>query len=327
MSIDPHDISVVVQGPITGSLSDPPHRQLTRLGLESLRRFLPGAKLILSTWAGSDRREIDCDIYVETPDPGAVSYWKPFTVPYNVNRQIVSTNAGLRYADRRWAMKIRSDLIVTGTGFLELWEKFPTRNPEWQVFRERVVVSSWPTCNPRRCPLPFALSDWFTFGLQEDVAHLWARSPASDSEIARYFETHPRPVPDKHPDMLSRYNAEQYIWLGCLREHGEIPCDHIWDYSSHNRDLAAQVLVNNVILADPARLGLEFRKYDFRTSGLYHFYTYPEWLDLYRHYCDPTFRLSTSEHLALWRDRMTLWPRFAFARLRDRLRSRLRKEK
>ena len=43
MSIDPREISVVVQGPITGRPTDPPQQQLTRLCLEGLRRHLPGA--------------------------------------------------------------------------------------------------------------------------------------------------------------------------------------------------------------------------------------------------------------------------------------------
>lgn len=318
--IDPTEISVVVQGPVVGGPTDPPARQLTRLCLEGLRQHLPGAEVILSTWAGSNRTGLDPDVYVESPDPGAVSYWKAYPVPYNVNRQLLSTNAGLRHATRRFALKIRSDLVVTGAGFLGLWERFPARHPDWRVFRERVVASAWPTCNPRRAPLPFALSDWFTFGLREDVVHLWDLPPASDADVARYFEIHPRPATDKLPDLLARYNPEQYVWLSCLRKHGAVPCEYIWDHGRHNQTLAELTLANNVVLADPARLGLEFRKYDFRTTGVYNYYTHAEWLDLYHRYCDPGFRLPATARAALWRDRLTLWPRLVLARLWGRLR-------
>jgi hypothetical protein len=313
-TIDPCQISVVVQGPVAGKPTDPPEARLTSRCLESLRRHLPGAQLILSTWAGSERDGLDCDVWVESADPGAVSYWADRTIPYNVNRQIVSTNAGLRHADRPFALKIRSDLEVTGNGFLQLWARFPVRRPEWRVLKERIVASAWPTCNFRRCPLPFALSDWFHFGLRQDVTRLWDLPLAADSDMARYFETRPRPVPDKVPQLLSRYNAEQYVWLGCLRKHGEVPCEHIWDVGAHNRQLAELALVNNVVLAEPDRLGLRFCKYDFRTTGIFNYYTFLEWQGLYQQYCDRNHRLGVAGHLAGWRDKAVLWAQLAFDR-------------
>jgi hypothetical protein len=322
MPIDPREIDVVVQGPVTGTPADPPEKQLSRACLESLRCHLPGSRLILSTWEGSDRTGLDYDRFVTSSDPGAPSYWKSYPVPYNLNRQIVSTRTGMNLAERRFILKIRSDLVLTGTGFLDLWQRFPVRHPEWRVFENRLVASAWPTVNPRRSPLPFALSDWFHFGLREDVMRLWDRPPATDDD-ARYFETHPRPTPDKLPDLLCRYNPEQAVWLGCLRGHGPVPCEHIWDRGPHNRELAELTLVNNVILAEPVRLGVEFRKYDFRTTGIYNYYTHAEWLDLYRRYCDRSFLLTAGDQFALWRDRLTLWPRLLAARVWSRVRARV----
>src|SRR5687767_11017525 len=121
----------------------------------------------------------------------------------------------------------------------------PLPGAAWRVFQERVVVPTWPTWQRRRAPVAFGLSDWFQFGLRADIVHLWDLQLTEDHEGARYFETKPRPKPDKIGDLLCRYKPEQYLWLGCLRKHGEVPCEHIWDRGAHNRYLDELVLANN----------------------------------------------------------------------------------
>ena len=104
------DISVVVQGPI--------HTQdnLTKRVLESVRTHLPDAELILSTWKGSQIDGLDCDVLLLNDDPGAIN-------GYNVNRQIVSTRNGLQKATRTYAVKLRTDMQLTGTGFIDFSSK------------------------------------------------------------------------------------------------------------------------------------------------------------------------------------------------------------
>ena len=50
------DISVVVQGAI--------HPEWTPLVLKSIRKSLPGARVILSTWEGTDISKLDYDVLV-----------------------------------------------------------------------------------------------------------------------------------------------------------------------------------------------------------------------------------------------------------------------
>ena len=105
------DISVVVQGPI--------HTQdnLTKRVLESVRTHLPDAELILSTWKGSNVDGLDCDVLLLNDDPGAINGRN------NVNRQIVSTRNGLQKATRTYAVKLRTDMQLTGTGFIDFSSK------------------------------------------------------------------------------------------------------------------------------------------------------------------------------------------------------------
>ena len=101
--IDPKDISVVVQGPVVGKPDWPPSKRLTERCLASIRRHLPGAEIILSTWAGSPVDGLDFDRLVECQDPGGVLLHehKGRKIFFNCSRQIVSTREGLRAATRK----------------------------------------------------------------------------------------------------------------------------------------------------------------------------------------------------------------------------------
>ena len=61
--ITSRDISVVVQGPI--------HKTRTKKCLQSIRKNLPAAEIILSTWQNSSVNGMDFDILVANEDPGA----------------------------------------------------------------------------------------------------------------------------------------------------------------------------------------------------------------------------------------------------------------
>ena len=63
--IDLKDISVVVQGAITN---------YTKLCLESIRKYLPGAEIILSTWDDSNIDRLDYDVVIFNKDPGDLKY-------------------------------------------------------------------------------------------------------------------------------------------------------------------------------------------------------------------------------------------------------------
>ena len=102
----------------------------------------------------------------------------------------------------------------------------------------------------RRWGIVFCPSDWFHFGRTEDVVRLWDVPEDPGNTVARYFETHPRPVPDKNALFLCRHAVEQYLWLNCLAKHGAVRCDHLWDNGEDNRRLTELTFANNLILAD-----------------------------------------------------------------------------
>ena len=228
MAILSSNISVIVQGPI--------HHQesLTKRVLESVRTHLPNAELILSTWKGSDVSGLDCDVLLLNDDPGAIIRNN------NVNRQIVSTRNGLQKASRHYAMKLRTDTLLTGTGFLDVFDRCPERREDFKVFQHKIVIPTLYTRNPFRVSVYsrntyfFHPSDIFQFGLTNDLILLW------DIPLAT-FE--------------NRLFPEQYVWTSCLKSSVE----NI-DYFNLTLPKMCKIhevsLVNNFIVETPTHLGI-----------------------------------------------------------------------
>jgi WavE lipopolysaccharide synthesis len=286
--IDSKQISVVVQGPVAGRPEDPPEKQLTRRCLLSIRRHMPQAQIVLSTWRGSNTAGLDFDELVESDDPGFTYGYREHS-PYNVNRMIVSSLNGVRRADRPFAVKARSDLVFTGTGFLRYFGKYPVRSARWRVFEERVVNCSWMARSPRMSYCLHHPGDWFFFGVTGDLNSLFDIPLADEREVGRYFEFHP-PPPSHRTSALFRYTAEQYVWLTFLRKHGRLELDHTFDYSREKAELSDFIIANNLVLADPARLGFQFVKYSNPPHIRSNTYTVAEWEMVYRRFIDPGYR-------------------------------------
>lgn len=231
MLISSSDISVVVQGPI--------HRQenLTRRVLESVRAYLPESEVILSTWKGSDATGLSYDVLLLNDDPGAINGNN------NVNRQIVSTRNGLEKASRKYAMKLRTDTLLTGTGFLDAFERYPERRDDFKVFEHKVVIPTLYTRNPLRALFYSALSyyffhpsDIFQFGLKTDLWLLW-NIPLSTT--------------------ISHCVPEQYIWTTCLKSTVK-DFDYL-DLSIKTRlKLHELSLSNNFLVETPETLSVQF---------------------------------------------------------------------
>ena len=290
------DISVVVQGPVVGKPGDAYEQRLTRRCLDSVRAHLPSAEIVLSTWAGADVSDLPFDRLVESEDPGGMrcdpfpnTRWSTPT-PYNANRQVVSTRNGLREATRPVAMKLRGDMVLTGTGFLRYFLRYPKRADGWRILRDRVVIPDWFTRNPRGPrKQPHHPSDWFHFGWREDLLDMWD-TPLTDAAMPLWYETHPRPPELTDTWLLYRYTVEQCVWLGFLRKHGEVDFDHKLDARPHVVKESELIFANNLVVASMAELDLRFLKYGSSRVDWGTLYTHGDWQRLYRDYCDPTFR-------------------------------------
>lgn len=276
------DISFIIQGPVDKSVTP----ECTR----AIRKDFPGSEIVLSTWDGADASGVDYDVALFSPDPGAHSFTKPgdSRVLYNNgNRQLVSTKAGLKKASGRYAAKLRSDLLLHGASWLEYWDRFPQRTNDWRMFRERIITGNLYARNPLRdIPKPFHPSDWFMFGLREDLLLLWDVDLEPEPEHSTWFGTHPYPPLLSDCGDLRRYQAEQYLWKTLLDKFGAVTFDHLADASPTNILLTQLTFANNLIILDPAQLPLTVPKHGRpRRMWRYACYNHNEWKRLYRQYC------------------------------------------
>ena len=281
------EISVVVQGPIVGSASGPKKTRHTARVLESIRKVLPGAHIILSTWEGSDLTGLDYDEAVLSADPGGLRYGlqRNPSLLNNVNRQLVSTIAGLRAVRTRYAVKTRSDLLFTSADFLRSFDQYNDFDPEWQVVEKRVVSCNFYARNPRvHFPFLYHPGDFFNFGLTSDLLAIWdiKLQPKSYSRWFLFVEKDPLSF-DDGSDI--RYYPEQYIWLKFLEKHGkQVSFDHASDFSERELERSERSLVNNLVFQTPEQCGVRWLKQNLTWWERSTLYTQKEWLAMYHRY-------------------------------------------
>lgn len=287
-TIASNEISVIVQGPVMGDSEADMNDRHTFHCLKSIRKHLPGSEIILSTWSDADTVGLDFDRLVLSEDPGGMfsGYRYNLRMLNNVNRQILSTQAGLHVASRKYAVKIRSDMILTGSGFLGYFGKFKERAQEWAIFKERLLTCTVYARNPRLSyPFPFHPSDFFFFGYLEDLRNLWDVPFATKDEI-EWFRIRNRPWPSFDWEQECRYAPEQHIWLSLLRKHGEIDvCDHAYDCSEEAINLSELTFANNLVFLNPKQLCVEWLKMKLLRKDWFSIYTHGEWVEMYSRHC------------------------------------------
>ena len=206
--INPKYISVIVQGAITN---------YTKLCLESVRKYLPGAEIILSTWDDSNIDRLDYDVVIFNKDPGALSYTdKKNSKLNNINRQIVSTIAGVKKSKRKYILKFRSDFILKNNNFLKYFDLYgKNAGNEYKIFQHKILTCTNFTragsaLNGR---LLFHPSDMILFGLRDDLLNLFDIPQQTNFENDKI-------IIDKVKQL--KYVPEQYLWISCLRKNGHV---------------------------------------------------------------------------------------------------------
>jgi hypothetical protein len=257
--IKSEEISVVIQGGV--------NPKLTRECINSVRKIHPKSEVILSTWQGSNLDSIDLakvDLVHLSDDPGGRVYSVDGHFN-NVARQITSTLEGLKKAKRKYAFKVRSDIILKGKIHLAYFDRFKEYNERFKIFDKRILICSNYTLNPENCPILFHPSDWVSFGQTDDMLKLWDIPVPLEDHHYNYFNNIIKPTGVPHPRVLARYLPEQYIILECVKKYIsniDLP-NHYYDVSDSLIDTSNQVLLNNFVVLDYRRMfEIEFKKYN-----------------------------------------------------------------
>lgn len=296
MTINNKDISVVVQGQARSGEIE--------VCLSSIRKYLPGATIILSTWEGSNIEGLDYDKLVLNKDPGPSGYRENVyknpdkKTPSNINRQIVSTINGLKAVETKYAMKLRTDFQMFGNKFLNYFDKFQKtpKDDSLKIFERKVLC--FLMLPEIYSPIPFFVCDFSFFGLTKDLITLFDIPLQTDLE-AFYFEKN-KPVDmqlyNYHGGCSSRYGPEEYIVFNALSKKKKDIFEIVRDWTdteNNNVELGRQFITTNFIVLEDKQYQVGGIKKEnlLALKNFKCFETYKEW---YKKYCDPNYIVLSS---------------------------------
>lgn len=290
--INPEEISVVIQGPIYGTPADPYEKRFTQRSCESIRKTLPGAEIILSTWENSVVDGLDYDRLIINQDPGFNYMTLDGIVrPNNTNRMILSSVNGIKAATKKYCIKMRSDMVILKDDLLELFGVY-TNYAEGRAVNERIVTLS-ATHPVRGAHCAFAVNDWFSLGLKEDLQRVWDVPLQADSDFIKRKD-------QEYPSWEDNVVAEQYVWTTFLKKtdyyQDKIKLSSMKDLSYNAIGIFEQSIAENLVIttADILKvnsLKLPNRNYVRRDFMKMSCYTHREWKSLYNRYCNGRLRL------------------------------------
>lgn len=287
-TIDGSQISVVIQGPV---------RVSTKALITSVRSLLPGAEIILSTWNSENVSGLDYDYLVLSEAPKAFVQHKRTQTKNNLNRLIRSTIVGIKKASRDYILKIRSDIILESTDFLESYDLYPKRT-EYTVLKRKIVVPLlFSRISYKSQQTPFHLSDWAAFGLAEDIHTVFANLQEVDEPLfTEWFKHSKKKSP--YGSTTFRFSPEQYIFYTFYHNNFQnITMNDASDNSDNENDESSKFIVSNFIIVDFKRSGFRLNKYpasiDEITLGREYLFLWNRfnYESAYKLYCDKGFSI------------------------------------
>lgn len=257
------EISIVIQGAyFEGSEFDFDTRKV----IESWRIAFPNSEIILSTWKNQkDLKDNDLSHLkiksVFSEDPGSD---EAGILSFNINRQIISTAAGVKLATRKYVIKSRSDVKIDSNLILRYYNLHLQFQPEGLVFREPIGIYSLSTRNWKKGFIPHLLHpcDWLYLGLAEDLRELFGGDPYSE-EALQYFKDKKMPRRRSFSG-TSRYVPEQFILVDYLFRKNILKKVDFSDYSVQTRmirKLNYSIFKKDFIVLDEDQIGLKSKKY------------------------------------------------------------------
>jgi hypothetical protein len=234
--------------------ADPGDQILTPALLPSLRS---DTRLV----AAIDRIIDDTDrIVVDTRGLPLPSIKSDTILPNNINLQIAAAQAGLRHATGRYVLRVRSDLLFLDRGFLDQYAALADLpRGDAATLHQRVLISWLYTLNPYGLErMPFHFSDWFHFGLREDVSALW-NVPFMTLADATHHRVHPHSAGANARERLfhMRLADEQHLaWHAVAARSGAASPPDPDDAAA-----ALAILADDFVLCDLAAAHCVFPKY------------------------------------------------------------------
>lgn len=253
------DISVVIQGPI-----NPEHFKRC---ISSVAKYFPNAEVILSTWPHQNYHSFGgWHHLIENDDPGPNILGGNGI--RNLNRQIVTTVAGIRASTRKYVIKIRSDIAFIHNKLLGYYPIWNQKGKYYRIFDQRIAVTNAYTL--RSSDRPVYVSDFVYMSTKDNLLKLFDL-PTPDSLAGAE-------IINGVGSTLDNVGGEQYLATGYFQKvYGPKII------SSEESDI---ILGNNFVVLDMQRqfgvicLKYPYYKENWHPTMLTHF----EWQQLYYKY-------------------------------------------
>tara|TARA_S200000501_G_scaffold378092_1_gene439075 strand:- start:6697 stop:7734 length:1038 start_codon:yes stop_codon:yes gene_type:complete len=284
------EITFVIQGPIIkgsdiNKKSSEIHEKfteghinevdVTKKSCESIRKYFPESKIILSTWKNSNSEDLNFDTKIESADPGATNYYykdEKIKKLNNINRMLVSSYKGLISVKTKFSVKLRSDMYFQSNNLSKLLGIINSSNCSYA--RKKIIIPSNMALNPdREYKLLFHPSDTFFAGLTEDLVDLF-NIPLMDDEQMTYFKNNKNDIEHDSP-ILGRYTGEQYLFYSYIKNKIKINFENAFDFSKENKLIHDKVFSNLFAMFRTSKIGLNCYKFpmSFFSSTSYYAYT------------------------------------------------------
>ena len=278
--MDKTEITFVIQGEIQPEIN---------LNIAAIKQLFPTSPVIVSTCNPIAYHISKADKIIQNPDPGFFYYSKrKGERANNINRQIVSTSAGLTAVETPYVMKLRSDFLLTGSSFLRYFDTQPCFDEKYRIFEHKVLACCYCTRNPSVSlyPFPFHPADIALFGLTDDVRKLFD-IPLMTEDDAYWDADH---------DYFNRYVPEQHIFINCLKKQNKVvECSCYKDNSPTNIRETENYFVSNFIFLNYKNFNLKPKKTIFYAkNNIFSFascYTQIETTKMYSKILNDTVRL------------------------------------
>jgi hypothetical protein len=253
------DITLVFQGAVKAWVTRE-HEDFAA-NVRRTRKVLPGSRIVLSTWAGTELPPgLRIDAVVESPDPGPLAPLKlDERKANNINRQLVTTCAGLAAVTTPYAVKLRTDSYLEHAGFLDHFLEQRLRDGG----RERLLASSFFTLDPTLFErLPYHISDWFQFGPTALLQAYWSAPPMPGKDARQYERQAHAPGSTLFERRFrARWAVEQQLCIPFAQARGYACPHYLNDVSPAVMADYRRFLAHEVMLLDPWQIGLRFDKY------------------------------------------------------------------
>lgn len=270
-SVDDREITFLVQGPV---FMHEGKNQTLEL-VNSIKSLFPNSTTIFSTWPSEENLSVNEDFRVISQDPGDFIYNKITLQRNNVNRQIVSTYAGLLATKTRYCVKLRSDLMISNRNISKIISNLPRTTGVFQSFlSQKIAVLNVTSTNPKfHYKLLHHPCDWVYVGTTEDLCRIWDISLMSRQSAEIYSLS----GPEGHDNFLPQYRTEAYIWQSFLKKYADFEFTNSYDFSKEKQIISEEMMVNLLIVSNMKSMGVYSTKHNVKIENLTNMYTALDW--------------------------------------------------